>query len=187
MRKFIIPVKDNLRIQSWLESDAQKLFDLVDGNREMLQEWLIWVPQIKSEADIEAFIHKCQEEYSKKTGMQMGLWDEEKLVGTIGLINIDLTSNKASIGYWLSSDYQGNGTMTQAVKSLMAYSFDTLDLNRIELKIARKNSKSRSIAERLGFQEEGTLRQDEYLNGEYHDYVIYSFLREDNPDLLTTL
>jgi ribosomal-protein-serine acetyltransferase len=179
MREFIIPVKDNLKIQSWLKSDTQELFDLVDANREMLQQWLIWVPLTKSKTDIEEFIDKSQKEYSKKNGMQMGLWDQENLIGTIGLNNIDLVNNKASIGYWLSSDYQGKGAMAKAVKSLMAYGFDTLNLNKIELKIAKKNSKSKSIAERLGFQKEGLLRQDEYLNNEYYDYIIYSFLHED--------
>ena len=160
-----------------MKSDIQELFDLVDANRELLQQWLIWVPETKNEADIENFILKCQKEYSKKTGMQMGLWDGEKLVGTIGLNNIDLVSKKASIGYWLSGNYQGKGAMTNAVKSLVDYGFDTLELNRIELKIANENFKSRAIAKKLGFQEEGILRQDEYLNGEYYDFIIYSVLR----------
>lgn len=179
MRNFTIPVKDKLKIQPWLVSDSQELFELVDANREMLQEWLIWVPQTKTQADIEEFILKCQKGYEKKSGMQMGLWDGEKLVGTIGLNNIDLGSKKASIGYWLSGHYQGKGAMTSATKALIDYAFDTLELNRIELKIASKNTKSRAVAERLGFQEEGTLRQDELLNGEYHDYVVYSLLREE--------
>lgn len=179
MRKIIIPIKDNLKIQSWLKADANELFLLVDKNRETLQEWLIWVPQTKTKEDIETFISKCQKEYEVNAGFQMGLWDEDELIGTIGLNNIELTSKKASIGYWLSKNHQGKGTMTKATKALIDYAFDTLDLNRIELKIASKNSKSKSIAERLGFKKEGTLRQDEYLNGEYHDYDIFSFLKSD--------
>ena len=179
MRKIIIPIKDGLKIQSWLENDADELFLLVDKNRETLQEWLIWVPQTKTKEDIETFISKCLKEYEQKTGFQMGLWDGDKLIGTIGLNNLDLGSKKASIGYWLSKTHQGKGTMTLATKTLIEYGFDTLDLNRIELKIASKNSKSKSIAERLGFKKEGTLRQDEYLNGKYHDYDIFSFLKSD--------
>ncbi len=179
MRKIVIPVNDNLRIQSWLEADADELFNLVDQNREALQEWLIWVPQTKTKEDVDTFIAKCQKEYEKKIGFQMGLWDGDKLIGTVGLNNLDLTSKKASIGYWLSRTHQGKGSMTIATKALINYAFDSLELNRIELKIARKNIKSKSIAERLGFTKEGTLRQDEYLNGEYHDYDIYSLLKSD--------
>jgi len=179
MRKIVIPIKDNLKIQSWLETDADELFNLVDRNREILQEWLIWVPQTKTEKDIETFISKCQKEYERKTGFQMGLWDGDELIGTIGLNNLDLESKKASIGYWLSKTHQGKGAMTTATKALIDYAFSVLDLNRIELKIASKNSKSKSIAERLGFKKEGTLRQEEYLSSEYHDYDIFSILRSD--------
>jgi ribosomal-protein-serine acetyltransferase len=179
MRQYIIPVDNNLEIRSWIENDASILLDLVDSNREMLEKWLIWVPNTKTREDMASFILKCQKEYDKKAGLQMGLWNQDMLIGTIGLNNIDLVSNKASIGYWLSHDYQGKGAMTKAVKSLIDYGFKTLKLNRIELKIATKNIKSRAIAERIGFHEEGTLRQDEYLNGEYFDYEIYSILRSD--------
>jgi ribosomal-protein-serine acetyltransferase len=176
MRKYIIPVKNNLEMRSWIEGDTSVLFNLVDENRDMLQEWLLWAPDTKSEADTEKFIIKCIEEYSNKKALQMGLWDGDNLVGSIGLNNIDLVSKKASIGYWLSKNNQSKGAMTKAVSSLIDYGFEILDLNRIELKIAYKNTKSRAVADRLGFKEEGVLRQDEFLNGEYIDYIIYSVL-----------
>ncbi len=183
MRKVVIPITDTLKIQTWLKIDSEELFLLVDENRDILKEWLIWVPQIKTKKDIDIFIAKCQKEYEQKTRFQMGLWDGKKLIGTIGIGNLDIASKKASIGYWLSEDYQGKGIMTMATKAVLNYAFETLDLNRVELKIASKNSKSTSIAERLGFIKEGTLRQDEILNGEYHDYNIYSFLKSDWNEL----
>jgi ribosomal-protein-serine acetyltransferase len=69
--------------------------------------------------------------------------------------------------------------MTRACKGLVEYAINSLGINRIELRACTENYKSRAIPERLGFKNEGTIRQVELINGRYHDHVIYGILKED--------
>lgn len=69
--------------------------------------------------------------------------------------------------------------MTRAVKALTHYAFHELNLNRVDIRAAVENKKSRSIPERLGFVNEGRLRQAEWLYDRYVDCIIYGMLAED--------
>lgn len=69
--------------------------------------------------------------------------------------------------------------MTRALKSLIAYGFKELGLNRIEVRVAVENKKSRALPERLGFTEEGRLREAERLYDHYVDHIIYGLLTEE--------
>ncbi|MNS61051.1 putative ribosomal N-acetyltransferase YdaF [compost metagenome] len=88
-------------------------------------------------------------------------------------------NRKASIGYWLGSAYQGKGLMTKSCKALIDYSFAELGLNRIEIRAGVGNQKSRSIPERLGFTEEGVIRQAELNEDRYIDHVVYGILASE--------
>lgn len=69
--------------------------------------------------------------------------------------------------------------MTEAVKVLVNYGFSELNLNRIELRTSLKNKKSRAIPERLGFTREGIVRDDEFIDGRFHDDVVYGVLNKE--------
>ena len=66
-----------------------------------------------------------------------------------------------------------------AVVSLIRYSFDELGLHLIHAEVLGENEKSRSLLEKLGFQQEGILRQRVYKGGNFHDQVVFSLLKEE--------
>ncbi|WP_259339653.1 GNAT family N-acetyltransferase [Mesobacillus zeae] len=101
------------------------------------------------------------------------------MFGMIGLHYIDWWNKTTEIGYWLSEEQQGNGIMTRTVNSLIQHCFNELDLNRIIIRAASENTQSCAIPARLGFIEEGILREAQFLHGKYHDLVHYSKLRGD--------
>jgi len=179
MRKYEIPVEKDLVICSWNIKDAPLLFKLVDDNREILKKWLAWVPGVKEAKDSRKFISKCLKEYKEKTALEMGVWRNGKLIGCIGLHNIEKDNKKATLGYWLSKNSQGKGAMTLAVKALVGYGFNKLNLNRIDLKAGKENVKSRAIPERLSFKQEGIMRDDVCVDNRYVDHVIYGVLKKE--------
>ncbi len=73
----------------------------------------------------------------------------------------------------------GRGIMTHCVSALIGYAFRELQVNRIELRAAEENSRSRAIAQRLGFTQEGVLRDSEWLNDHYVNQTVYSLLKRE--------
>ena len=152
------------------------LFKLTEKNRSYLREWLPWLDNIQEERDTAEFIITSIEQYTNNNGFQAGIWFEGELVGVIGLHYINWLNRSTEIGYWLDKDYQGKGIITQACSALIGYIFLALKLNRIEIRCATQNFKSRAIPERLGFKEEGICRDGEWLYDKFVDSVIYGLL-----------
>lgn len=86
------------------------------------------------------------------------------------------------VGYWLVESEQGSGIMTDCVRMLVNYGFDSLSLNRIYIHCANKNHKSRAIPERLGFILEGIFQDGECLYGEYFDLTVYGMVKRNRID-----
>jgi Acetyltransferases, including N-acetylases of ribosomal proteins len=82
----------------------------------------------------------------------------------------------ASIGLWISPQYQRNGHGTEAVKLITEYGFNTLNYHRIYARAYEDNKGSQRIWEKLGFEKEGELREQTYYNGEFRDIHVYGIL-----------
>jgi ribosomal-protein-serine acetyltransferase len=85
----------------------------------------------------------------------------------------------ASIGYWLSKELEGKGIITRSCKAVIDEGFKRLKLNRIEIRAAVENYKSQAIPQRLGFKQEGIIRQAEFVNNQFVDLYVYSMLKEE--------
>lgn len=102
-----------------------------------------------------------------------------ELAGTIGFNDIDRGIKCGTVGYWLGQDFQGKGIMSQALETVIDYGFRNLKLDKIEIRVATGNVKSRALPERFGFLEEGVLRNAEWLYDRYVDHVVYGLLRDE--------
>jgi len=85
-------------------------------------------------------------------------------------------NNIGHLGYWLGQEYNGMGLMTQSVRDVIKVGREYYHLNRIDIRCAVENNRSRHIPERLGFQQEGIIRQAEKLTHGYVDHVIYGLV-----------
>jgi RimJ/RimL family protein N-acetyltransferase len=85
-----------------------------------------------------------------------------------------------NIGYWISLAYRGQGLATRAVTAATRWAFEERpELSRISLYTLPGNLASQRVAERAGFQREGTLRKWANAHGHTYDWTMYSLLRED--------
>lgn len=176
---FAAEIDDGLVLRLLEPRHAQALFNLVDRNREHLGIWFPWVELTKTVADSETFIRSQLEKFVRDNGFQLGIWLNDELVGSIGLNYIIKEFRCTEIGYWLGEEYGGRGMMTKACRHLCGYLFTELNLNRIEIRCAETNVKSRKVPERLGFTLEGKLRQMGYTREGLVDYLIYSLLKSE--------
>ncbi|MFC4157828.1 GNAT family N-acetyltransferase [Chitinimonas lacunae] len=105
--------------------------------------------------------------------------EDQRLIGTCVLFRIDPTARSCELGYTLEQSARGYGYMNEALRVLINHAFDTTVLNRIEARISPDNAASAGVLKRLGFQQEGLLRQCSFFNGEIADSMIFGLLRED--------
>lgn len=153
--------------------DAGKLYDLINRNREHIGEWLKFPSMTLKVEDSQAFIERTRISYAKEEGYWLGIWNEDQLVGSIGYLYVDKENKKTEIGYWLGKEYEGRGLITKSVKALINHAFDNYKLNKIEIGAATENRRSRAIPEKLGFKQEGELRDYEYIQGRNLNRIIY--------------
>jgi len=86
---------------------------------------------------------------------------------------------RGSIGYDLARTYWRQGIMTEAVRAIVQFGFEQMQLNRIEADASVENEASIRILEKLGFQHEGIEREQYFEGGEFHDLMLFSLLKRD--------
>ena len=178
---FEIKVRDGLSLKLRHLEDAEAFFQLVDSNRNYFRPWLDWVDFTVSTDDTRIFIQKCLDGFEKKVSADLGVMYEGQWVGSMGFHTIELENGWAEIGYWLSKDHTGKGIMTDCVKAMIDYGFKTLNLHRIQIKCDSANVASKAIPERLGFNLDGTIREDRKHNGQYSSTLVYGLLESEWP------
>ena len=101
-----------------------------------------------------------------------------KLAGGIGLHNITwgyraLRQDRAIIGYWLATEHRRQGYMTEALAAVLHFAFATLGLHKIVISCFSENIGSRRVIEKTGFRFTGTLVDDIWRDGRWHDHLRY--------------
>ena len=159
--------------------DAQELFGVTEANREYLRRWLPWLDSIKRVEDTRAFIRAAQAQSSHNNGTQLAIRRSGRIVGVVGHHQIDWRNRLTSLGYWVAQEHQGQGVVTLAARALVTHAFMSARLNRVEIRCAVDNHKSRAIPERLGFSQEGLIRDAEWLYDHFVDHIVYAMLARD--------
>jgi ribosomal-protein-serine acetyltransferase len=173
-----LQITDDSYLRLLDEADPPELHGLIEANRAYLARWLPWA-QSQAFDDTVDFIRRARTQLSDNDGFQAAVVIEEGIAGVIGYHGVDWGNRATRIGYWLDEGHQGRGTMTATVRLLVDHALEVWQLNRVEIRAAAENRRSRAISERLGFRQEGTLRQVELIGGRYLDSVVYSILEAD--------
>lgn len=175
----LLQIDDELVLKVLDTDDAERLYALTDASRHYLREWLPWVDGTIDVENTKAFIEFCQKQSASNNGFNTGIWFRGEIVGCIGYHSIDWANKKTSIGYWLGESFQGNGIMTRSCRKLVDYALGELGLNRVEIRCGSGNLKSRAIPEKLGFLNEGLIRQNEWIYDRFIDHYVYGMLKEE--------
>lgn len=109
-----------------------------------------------------------------------GVWT---LIGTCGLHNVDWINHQAELGIFIGDKaFWNRGYGRRAVSLLLRHAFNTLNLNRVYLRVYETNPRAIHAYEHVGFVHEGRLRQARFQNGRYVDELIMSVLRSEWQD-----
>jgi diamine N-acetyltransferase len=103
-----------------------------------------------------------------------------KNIGTINFQTIEWRVRCAEVGIFIGDKtYWNRGLGSEAMRLMVGYGFDTLNLHRIQLRVYSKNKRAIRSYEKVGFVLEGRLRQNHYLDGNYIDTLLMGILREE--------
>jgi len=177
MRRLQLRVNQCIVLRQIAEEDAEEISVLIDRNRAHLREWLPWLDNSNGIHDTARFIGRSLEQAADDNGFTFAIVCDGVLTGVIGQHYLDSLNRGTELGYWLDALHQGRGIVTQSTARLTDYAFTEQACNRVILHCAFGNLKSRAVAERLGFVQEGILREAEWLYDHYVDLVVYSMLK----------
>jgi len=174
---FSYKIDDDTRLRLIEMRHAEELNALVLANFEHIREWSAWLTDKERPVErTREWIRQNLTRFAVNESFTIGIWHRDALAGQIDFGNVDRTARKFEIGYWLGASFQGKGLVTKSCRALIDHAFDELQFNRVEMRCAVENKKSRRIPEKLGFREEGLLRQAGWLHDHFVDEVIYGLL-----------
>lgn len=104
---------------------------------------------------------------------------DDSAIGNCCFWNFDPGFHSAELGYELHPAHWGKGMMTEALRPVLEYGFRGLGLHRIEACPLAGNGSSKNLLAKLGFKDEGNLRQRVFFRGRYIDQVYYGLLKEE--------
>jgi len=135
----------------------------------------------RSVSDSMHFLRAVMLQYQNGTPSPWGIVYKEnnKLIGTGGFHILNNVHKRAEIGYALSQAYWNKGIMTEAMKEMLRFGFEYLQLNRIEAFCKIENTASERVMQKCGMIKEGILRQHIFVKEKYHDMNMYSMLKSD--------
>lgn len=172
---------DNYVIRLLTEKDAEKYFTLVENNRKRLEDFFSGtVAKTKTVKDTKNFLTELMERIVAKTFFPYGIIDKDtnEIIGYMHVMNLDWNIPKAEIGFFIDADFAGKGIITKALTVLMDYYFETLQFNKLFLRTHKTNIAARALAEKCGFEIEGTLRKDyKTTSGELVDLIYYGKIK----------
>jgi ribosomal-protein-serine acetyltransferase len=157
--------------------DAEVIFRAIDANRDRLRPYMPWERTTRSPDDVRAFIERSLASTTDEDAN--GIWVAGEFAGNVGL-RVNEVMNSGEIGYWNVRSFEGQGLITNVCQRFVDHGFRDRRLHRIEIHAAAVNSRSRAVAERLGFTHEATMREGyRTSDGTYTDQTIYGLLARE--------
>lgn len=163
----------------WIsDADIDALYRIF-SHTEVMRYWS--APPLADRNAAVKLLHDIHDDFRRQKFLKWGISrrTDDALIGTVTLFNLESGNHRAEIGYCLDRSEWGKGYMNEALQALLAYAFEELAIHRIEADVDPRNSASIRTVERLGFKQEGYLRERWQVNGEIQDTVFFGLLRPD--------
>jgi RimJ/RimL family protein N-acetyltransferase len=174
---------ERLLIRSPMPGDGAQVYSAVTESLGELKPWLPWAREELTVDVEEEIMRRARAAFLERSDLMLLLFlkDSNTLVGGSGLHRIDWSVPRFEIGYWCRTSLVGHGYVTEAVRGITGFAFDTLGARRVEIRCDSLNHRSAKVAERAGFRLEGELRNAEIgADGEPRNTLVFSMLPEEH-------
>ena len=179
LQKFPKLETNSLLLRRIISGDANALFKILSD------------PEVTEFYDEDAFVDISQASdqiaawengYADNRCIRWGIIrkDKDELVGSCGYYGLHSWNKRAAIGYELARTSWRQGIMTEALRAIIDFGFSRLELNRIDAVVMPENTASINMLEKLGFRNEGLLREYEKSGSKgFVDLCVFAMLRKD--------
>jgi RimJ/RimL family protein N-acetyltransferase len=183
----LIPFFDELRgeriiVRPYREEDAAALYEAIAESREHLRPWMPFADDHQSIDESRAWINGSRARWILRQNMNCGIFEAAtgRYLGGIGLDVHSWEIPHFEIGYWLRKSAEGHGYMSEAVRLLTDFALNDLKAKRVEIQCDERNTHSANVARRLGYVQEGRLRNDlQAPNGAVRNTLVFSKIPGD--------
>ncbi|MGE7690940.1 GNAT family N-acetyltransferase [Lysinibacillus sp. NPDC097214] len=163
-------------LRSITEKDVDSIYECFQDEEIM---YMTGTRNILTKDQIREALHRFSEDPTRRD-FAICLVENSRVIGDLAIMEIDLDNKKAIFRIALhNTEDCGKGYGTEAAQLVQKYTFEELQLNRLELQVYSHNIRGIKSYEKIGFKKEGTLRQSLYMNGKYSDEIIMSILRDE--------
>lgn len=164
-------------------SDYPAWAELRASSRDFLVPWEpLWAPDELSRASFRRRVRHYMRDLREDVGYALFVYDVQtsELVGGLTLCNVRRgVTQSCTLGYWVGAKHANQGYTTAAVRAVVPFVFDSLELHRLEAACLPSNTASTRLLERVGFKREGLARRYLRINGAWQDHVLYALLDSD--------
>ena len=172
---------DHYTIRLLTLHDTHAFYLMVDKNRSRLEDFFTGtVSRTGTKEATKEFVADITRRAEERTYFPYVIIDntKDKIIGYLDLKNIDWSIPKAEMGGYVDEFYAGKGIMAKAFEVFCAYCFETHGFQKLFLRTHQSNTAARRIAEKAGFEVEGTIRRDyKTTSGELVDLIYYGKLK----------
>ncbi|MFT9820902.1 GNAT family N-acetyltransferase [Lysinibacillus sp. NPDC056185] len=167
---------ERLILRELTQDDAESVFNCF-SNEEVTRYY--GVEPFKEIQQAENLVNLFSKNFAGKRGVRWGIERKETkgIIGTIGFNAWSPIHRRAEIGYEIHPDYWRKGYTQEAVTEIVSYGFEHMELTRIGAIVFIENEASNKLLTKVGFKNEGILRDYMYQNGQAHDTFVYSILK----------
>lgn len=106
--------------------------------------------------------------------------ENDKMIGTVSLENIDWINRTATLGIFIGDkEFRNNGYGTEAIRLILEYGFKYMNLWNIKLDLMEFNERAYACYKKCGFKEYGRRRKCKFIDGKYYDSIAMDILAEE--------
>ena len=175
-----------LELRPFKRRDLDPLTDAVAESLPSLNEWLPWAHLGYSKRDALVFLRDSVSAWGEGRAFDFTIRYRDVPDYHVGNVSVWFTSRQSrvgEVGYWIRSGDTGTGVATEAAARSLEIAFDELDMHRVVLRIAVGNRASERVAEKLGFRQEGLLREELQVRGQWLDHTVWGLLDSEYRQL----
>lgn len=169
---------NRIRLRKINQNDLEQLFSFLSNDN--VTRYMI-IDKIQDIKVVEKMINFMIDGYknNRPTPWAISLKENDEMIGICGFSKFDSQNRKAEVGYILSDKHWRKGIATEALKVVVDFAFNYMNLNKIEARCISKNVASENVMLKANMKLDAILREEKLHKQSYVDLKLYSILKEE--------